>query len=98
MDPEIKKLIETNVALNKENNEMLHKLVTYQKWNQIYKVVYWGIIILISLGAFYFIKPYLNSLLEIYGGTNIGSVTKNLGSQKANDTQQIRDLIKSLNE
>ena len=50
-----------------ENNTMLKKLVTYQKWNQIYKVIYWVIIILSAIGAFYFVQPLLSSLAGAYG-------------------------------
>ena len=35
MDEETKKLIAENYSLNKENNEMLKKMVFYQKLNQM---------------------------------------------------------------
>ncbi len=98
MDEEIKKLLESNLSLNKENNEMLKKLVIYQKWNQIYKIAYWVIIILSALGAFYFIQPMLGNLFDIYTGgvgtSSIKSVSdlKNIGSNK-----EVQDLLKSLN-
>lgn len=96
MDDETKKLLVDNYALNKENNEMLKKLVLFQKWNQIYKVVYWAIIILSAIGAFYFIKPMLSNLLSVYTGgvgtTNFSDISNTL-SNKA----QMEDLIKSLN-
>ena len=50
-----------------ENNSMLKKLVFYQKWNQIYRIVYWLIIILSAIGAFYFVQPLLSSLVGAYG-------------------------------
>jgi hypothetical protein len=60
MDEEMKKLVI-------ENNSMLKKLVFYQKWNQIYRIVYWLIIILSAIGAFYFVQPLLSSLSGAYG-------------------------------
>ncbi|MFA6999931.1 MAG: hypothetical protein WC241_02325 [Candidatus Paceibacterota bacterium] len=60
MDEESKKLIV-------DNNEMLKKLVFYQRWNQIYRIAYWAIIILSAIGAFYFIQPLLSSLAGAYG-------------------------------
>lgn len=98
MEEEIKKLISENIALNKENNEMLKKLIIYQKWNQIYKIVYWSIIILSAIGAFYFIQPLLANLVNVYtGGMGTSSVSslndlKNLGTNK-----EVQDMIKSLN-
>ncbi len=60
MDEETKKLIA-------ENNDMLKKLVSYQKWNQIYRIAYWALIILSAAGAFYFIQPLLGGLAGAYG-------------------------------
>ncbi|KKP65706.1 MAG: hypothetical protein UR64_C0020G0009 [Candidatus Nomurabacteria bacterium GW2011_GWE1_35_16] len=77
---------------------MLRKLITFQKWNQIYKIVYWTIIIFSAIGAFYFIKPIMESLMNVYtGGIGVSNVTnfgdlKNLGSNK-----EIQDMLKSLN-
>lgn len=68
MDPELKRLLEDNLTVSYENKEMLKKLVFYQKFNQISRVVYWVIIICIALGALYFIQPFLDNLLNIYGG------------------------------
>ena len=95
MDEDIKKLLSDNLAVNKANNEMLKKLVLYQKWNQIYKIVYWSIIILSVLGAFYFVQPYLGSILGIYNGgvgasdiNKISNVNKSLGEKS-----QVQKLI-----
>ena len=86
MDPETKQLL-------KENNEMLKKLVRYQKWNQIYRILYWGIIIFSSVGAYYFIQPYLSGLLNVSGDvSNISNITKNFGGQQ----QQVKDWIQLL--
>ena len=60
MDEETKKLIV-------ENNEMLKKLVSFQKWSQIYRIAYWVIIVLSAAGAFYFIQPFLSGLAGVYG-------------------------------
>ncbi|KKQ20586.1 MAG: hypothetical protein US34_C0008G0026 [Candidatus Nomurabacteria bacterium GW2011_GWC2_36_9] len=94
----MKKLISENIALNKENNEMLKKLITFQKWNQIYKIVYWAIIILSAIGALYFIKPMLDNLVSVYTGgvgtTSVDSLNdlKNLGTNK-----DIQEMLNSLN-
>ncbi len=98
MDEETKKLLSDDYTLNKENNEMLRKLVAFQKWNQVYKIVYWSIIILSAIGAFYFIKPMLSNLISVYTGgagdskVNSFSDFKNLGSKS-----DVQDLINSLN-
>jgi hypothetical protein len=91
MDEETKKLLEDNLTLNKENNLMLSKLVLYQKWNQIYRIAYWAIIILSALGAFYFLQPYLGTLIGVYtGGAGVPSIG-NIGSNK-----DLQELMKGL--
>ncbi len=96
MEPEDKKILEETLALNKENNQMLHKLITYQKWNQAIKIISWVFIILTSLGAVYFIEQNLGSLIGVYTGgvgtTDIGNVTNSLNGNKSD----IQDLLKSL--
>ncbi|KKQ05240.1 MAG: hypothetical protein US17_C0005G0007 [Candidatus Nomurabacteria bacterium GW2011_GWF1_36_47] len=77
---------------------MLKKLITFQKWNQIYKIVYWAIIILSAIGALYFIKPMLDNLVSVYTGgvgtTSVDSLNdlKNLGTNK-----DIQEMLNSLN-
>ncbi len=98
MDEETKKILADNYALNKENNEMLKKLVLFQKLNQIYRIVYWAIIILSAIGAFYFMKQYMSSLISLYTGgvgdtSSITDFTKNLSGK---DSSGVEDMINFL--
>ena len=95
MDQELKKLLEENLKVSKENNVILTKIRNVQRWGQITRVLYWVLIIGVSVGAFYYIKPYLGNLLNLYSGgvsniNNISDITKNLKNSQAN----IQDLIK----
>lgn len=99
MDEETKRILSENYALNKENNEMLKKLVFFQKLNQIYRIVYWSIIILSAIGAMYFLKQYMGNIINMYTGgvgvSNVGnleSLTKTLNGDKG----QMEDLLKLL--
>ena len=99
MDEETKKLLEENLALSKENNKLLLKIRSVQRWARITRIFYWFLIIGVSIGAFYFIKPYLGNLLNVYTGgvsgiNNISDITKNL----KNGQTDIQDLLKSLNK
>ena len=67
MDEETKKLIQENLELSKKNNEILHKLYKFQRFNQMIRVAYWVIIILVAVGAFYFVQPFLDQLSGFYG-------------------------------
>ncbi len=99
MDEETKKLIADNYSLNKENNEMLKKLVLFQKLNQIYRIVYWAIIIMSAIGAFYFMKQYMGNLISLYTGgigdtSSINDITNGF---KNNNGNKVEDLINFLN-
>jgi len=98
MDQEVKKLLEDNLTLSKENNALLLKIRSVQRWAQITRIFYWIAIIGASFGALYYLKPYLGNLINVYTGgvsgiNSVSDITKNL-----KDQQQIQDLLKSLNE
>jgi hypothetical protein len=50
-----------------ENQRLLKKLYSASVWSRVFRAVYWFVIIGIALGTFYFLKPYLDSLTNIYG-------------------------------
>jgi len=96
VDPETTKLLKENIALNKENNVLLHKLVRSHRMVMIYRFVYWIIIILTTLGAFYFIQPFLGNVFNTYGVSNQGNVDdiiKNLSNK-----EQIQSLFDSIKQ
>lgn len=76
MDPESKRLLEENLALTQENNKMLHTLKSAMLWSRVMSVLYWVLIIGSALGAYYFVQPYIDQLLEVYGGakSNLDSI------------------------
>ena len=83
MDPESKKLLEDTFVLAQENNKMLHSLMRSMRISRIISILYWVIIIGSALGAYYFIQPYINQLIDIYGGAksnldSFGSMFNNI--------------------
>lgn len=94
MDPETKKLLRDTFEISKENNKLLHKLVRSHKMALISRVVYWAIIIFVTVGAYYYIQPFFDNLINTYGVSdqgNVGDIFKNLNNQ-----QQIQDLFDSI--
>ncbi len=61
MDPEDKKLLEKVYELAEENNEMLRKIRSIQNRQFIFQIIRWVLIIGISIGAFYFLQPYVDN-------------------------------------
>jgi hypothetical protein len=51
-----------------ENNKMLHSMQRRARIGLIWKLIYWGFIIGATIGAFYFIQPYIDSLQDAYTG------------------------------
>ena len=80
MDPETKKLLQDTFLLAEDNNKMLHKIRSGQKWASFMRVLYWLIIIGISVGAFYFMQPYIEPVQKLLG--NASSVFEQLNGSK----------------
>ncbi len=90
MDPESKQLLQNTLALTEENNKMLHKIRSVQKRDAIWQTLKYILIIGIALGAFYFLDPYLNKIIDLYNSV-AGA------QQKLNTTgSPLQDLLKNL--
>jgi len=70
MDPESKKLLEETLQLAQENNKMLHSMRRSLRWSRIMSIMYWVLIIGISIGAFYFLQPYVDQVVKMYGSVS----------------------------
>ncbi len=68
MNPEEQRMLRESLALGKENNELLKKLYRGALWGRAIKIVYWVVILGVSFGALFFLKPYLETLQGVYGG------------------------------
>ncbi len=68
MTPEEKHLLERTLKISEENNALLKSMRRYTRIGTIFRLLYWGLIIGVSVGAFYFIQPYVNQVFELYSG------------------------------
>jgi TRAP-type C4-dicarboxylate transport system permease small subunit len=68
MDPELKKMLEETLTLTQENNKILQDVKRSMLWARIMNIIYWVLIIGISIGAFYFLQPYIDQIVKTYGG------------------------------
>lgn len=85
METEEKKLLQNTFNLAEENNKMLHKVRGVQKRHAIFSVLKIVIIIGIAVGAYYFLQPFVKSVLKFIqdSGASIDQL-KNLGSMFQN--------------
>lgn len=63
-----KKTIRGESKCLKENNRLLLEVRKVQKRAQMVKIVYWAIIIIIGIGAYFAVSPYFTQLESIYTG------------------------------
>lgn len=78
MSPEERSLLERTYKMAEENNEILRSIRRGNRFSMAIKAVYWIVIIGLSIGAFYFIQPYIEfmtSALGIGGGDSTQSTT-----------------------
>lgn len=68
MDPEERELLKKSVDLAQENNAILHSMRRSMHISRIMTFIYWIFIIGSAVGAYFIIQPYLDQLLEVYGG------------------------------
>ena len=72
MSPEETELLKRVVALSEENNNILRSMQRSIRLGRLITFAYWLFIIGSAVGAYYFVQPYLNQILSVYGGAKSG--------------------------
>jgi len=68
MDPQERRLLEKIAELTRRNQVILKKLHRAQVIGRTFHILYWVLIIGTTIGAFYFLQPYIDQLKSIYAG------------------------------
>ncbi len=68
MQPEEKELLKKTIALEEENNDILRSIQRSMRIARFMSILYWVFIIGSVFGLYYFIQPYIEQLMSIYGG------------------------------
>ena len=66
MDSEDKRKLDRVLKLAEENNEYVREVRSSQKTSQMWKSIYWVLVIAAVLGGYYYLKPYLAKMTQIY--------------------------------
>ncbi len=61
---ELKKLLKQNLEISRESNRILKRLYRAKKWALTFKILYWAVIVLAVLGAYYYVQPVVNSFSD----------------------------------
>lgn len=49
------------------NHELIDKVYSMLWQSRVFSIIYWVVLIGIAVGAFYFLEPYINQLVDVYG-------------------------------
>ncbi len=90
MTPEEKSLLERTYRLSVENNNILHSMRRSARLTNILRIIYWVVIIAVSVGAYYVIQPYLTAMLG-YLHTILGTF-----DTATSTGQSLNELLKTL--
>ena len=66
MNPDEKDLLQKTYELSTENNKILRGIRSSNRWSVFFRIFYWILIIGASVGAFYFIQPYIDIAVNTY--------------------------------
>ena len=70
MEDSDRKLLEEVLKLSRENQRMIKRMYRSQWWSRVWKSLYWLIILGITFGSFYFLKPYIDTIMDLLGKTS----------------------------
>jgi hypothetical protein len=87
MSPEDRSLLERTYKMTEENNEILKSIRRNARLSTAMRIIYWVVILGLSFGAYYFIQPYIETLMGISG-----QIKDNVGGVQSM-ASQIQDLL-----
>jgi len=82
-DEELKQLLKRNVEISEESLRILKKINRARIIGNVYSFLKWVIIIGVSAGAYYYLQPYLQKLMDTFNAVN----------SQANQIKNIKNLL-----
>ena len=75
-------MLRENLKISRENRKILKRLQRSMRWGRFLRVVYWVVIIGGTLGAYYYIQPFVDNMKEMFSGIQAGTegVTNGMGT------------------
>jgi len=89
MDFETREIVEKILQLTEENNKILRKMRRSIVWGRIFHAVYWLVIIGISVGAYYYVQPYIEDSIQLFNATQNGL-------ESLNEATKVIDSLKGV--
>lgn len=91
MTPEEKSLLERTYKLAEENNGILVGIRRSARIANAMRIIYWVVIIGLSIGAYYAIQPYIDFMLKSFN--SLSGLTGNIDAANA-AVQSLQSLLK----
>ena len=91
MDNEIESLLRETKDLVQENNKILKGIRRNNRWGAFIKLFYWVIFIGLTVGAFTYIQPYLDKMIELYN--QVESANSQITASKGTISGGIKDYF-----
>lgn len=91
MNPEERSLLERTYKMVEENNSILRSLQRSKRIGLVIKSLYWIVIIGLSVGAFYFVQPYIEFMT---GALGVGGKQESNTASQQNYAEMLQDLLK----
>ena len=63
-----------------ENNKMLKKLIKKGRWTMFFRTIKYIIIIIMIIGSWYYTKPFIDQVKELY--IKVNDTTESIGELK----------------
>ncbi len=79
MPPYEKHLIEETSKMVTENNKMLRSMQRAARLGQLWSFLKWVFIIALTVGSYYYLQPYLEPILKLYGSLGGAADLKAVG-------------------
>lgn len=92
MTPEEHSLLERTYKMVEENNGMLRSIRRSSRLAIFMRILYWAVIIILSFGAYYFIQPYLTTMLNVISNAG-GNIQSNYTAAQ-NAANAMKNLVK----
>ena len=66
MEQEDKEMLRKTLELSQKNYNMISSIKRSIFWTKVFSVIYWIFIVVVAVGAYYYLQPYIDKLLSVY--------------------------------
>ena len=87
----MKELLEQVKATAEENNKILKSIRRSSRISYFFSILYWIVIISISVGAFYYVQPYIDDLTKTY--SQIKDTSNKISNVSTSPIQSIKNYF-----